>query len=103
MAIRHTVMMRLQPGIFTKEAEQDYRDTFDALQKALPNDVLSVHVYRNVIDRAQNMTVLIELLLKDASSLPLYLQHPLHQGIGERYNPYVEAIASFDCEVEESC
>ncbi len=101
MAIRHLVLMRLKPGVFTPEAQQDYKDTFAALKSALPEDVLDARVYTNVIDRPQNMTVMIEMKLKDEASLPRYLQHPLHQGIGKRYNPFVEAIASFDCEVDE--
>ena len=100
MAIRHLVLMRLQPGVFTPDALKDYRDTFAALKAALPEDVLDARVYTNVVDRPQNMTVMIEMLLASPASLPRYLQHPLHQGIGKRYNPYVEAIASFDCEVK---
>ena len=98
MAIRHLVLMRLQPGVFTPEALQDYQATFSALRAALPEDILDVRVRTNVIDRPQNMTVMIEMLLKDEASLPKYLRHPLHQDIGKRYNPFVEAIASFDCE-----
>ena len=41
---------------------------------------------------------MIEMTLKDQNSLQKYLSHPLHVGIGQRYNPFVEAIASFDCE-----
>ena len=92
---------RLQPGVFTPDALKDYRDTFAALKAALPEDVLDARVYTNVVDRPQNMTVMIEMLLASPASLPRYLQHPLHQGIGQRYNPNVEAIASFDCEVNE--
>ena len=95
--MRHIVMMRLKPGIFDAAAEQEYRETFAALAQALPEDILAVRVIRNSVDRPQNMTVMIEMQLKDESSLPRYLQHPLHQGIGKKYNPYVEAIASFDC------
>ena len=98
MAIRHLVLMRLKPGVFTAEAQRDYRDTFAALKAALPEEILSARVFPNVIDRPQNMTVMIEMLLKDEASLPQYLRHPLHQDIGKRYNPFVEAIASFDCE-----
>ncbi len=101
MAIRHLVLMRLREGVFTPEAEQDYRTTFQALREALPEEILSQQVFVNCVDRPQNMTVLIELVLKAPSSLPLYLGHPLHRGIGERYNPFVEAIASFDCEVDQ--
>lgn len=99
MAIRHLVLMRLKPGVFTPEARQDYDATFAALQAALPEDILSVQVFENMVSRPQNMTVMIEMILKNETSLPRYLQHPLHQGIGKRYNPFVEAIASFDCEM----
>lgn len=100
MAVRHLVLMRLRKGVFTEEARKDYEDTFQALKEALPEDILDVKVYENAIDRSQNMTVMVEMILKDETSLPKYLQHPLHQGIGRRYNPSVEAIASFDCEVD---
>ena len=96
--MKHFVLMRLQPGVFDEAAERDYRETFEALQKALPEEILDVTVRRNVVDRPQNMTVMIEMSLKDQASLQKYLSHPLHVGIGQRYNPYVEAIASFDCE-----
>ena len=32
--------------------------------------------------------------------MELYRDHPLHREIGKRYNPFVEAIASFDCKEE---
>ena len=51
---------------------------------------------RNIVDRPQNMTVMIEMQLREEASLPRYLNHPLHQAIGKKYNPFVEAIASFD-------
>lgn len=100
MAIRHLVLMRLKPGVFTPEARKDYEDTFAALKAALPEDILDAMVYENVVDRPQNMTVMIEMILKNEASLPTYLKHPLHREIGKRYNPFVEAIASFDCEVD---
>ena len=98
--MKHYVLMRLKPGVFDDQAERDYRETFEKLREALPEDVLSVSVRRNVVDRPQNMTVMVEMILKEEASLPRYLQHPLHQAIGRRYNPSVEAIASFDCGVD---
>lgn len=98
LTVKHYVLMRLKPGVFDEQAERDYRETFEKLREALPKDVLSVSVRRNVVDRPQNMTVMIEMTLKDQDSLKKYLTHPLHIGIGQRYNPFVEAIASFDCE-----
>ncbi len=97
MALRHIVMMRLKAGIFDAEAEADYKRTFLALKEAFPGRILDVKVSRNTVERKQNMTVMVEMLLKDETVLTEYLKHPLHRGIGERYDPHVEAIASFDC------
>ena len=96
--MKHYVLMRLKPGVFDEQAERDYRETFEKLRAALPEEILSVSVRRNMVDRPQNMTVMIEMTLRDQDSLQKYLRHPLHVGIGQRYNPFVEAIASFDCE-----
>ena len=98
--MRHLVMMKLQPGVFDDAAEADYRETFRQLQAALPEEIRSVRVLRNCVPREQNMDVCIEMELRGPESLPLYLRHPLHVGIGERYNPYVVKIASFDTEEE---
>ena len=88
--------MKLKDGAFDGRALQDYVATFDALMKALPDDILAVKVSRNAVSRPSNMDVMIEMRLKDESSLGTYLRHPLHVAIGERYNPLVERIASFD-------
>ena len=96
--MKHYVLMRLKEGVFDEAAERDYRETFEKLKEALPDDILSVAVRKNTVERPQNMTVMIEMSLKDQKSLQKYLTHPLHVGIGQRYNPFVEAIASFDCE-----
>ena len=96
--MKHYVLMRLKEGVFDARAEEDYRQTFEALKEALPEEILSVRVRKNTVSRPQNMTVMIEMTLKNEQSLGRYLRHPLHVGIGERYNPFVEAIASFDCE-----
>ena len=99
--MRHIVMMKLQPGVFDAAALKDYRDTFRALQEALPEDILAVRVIPNAVPREQNMDVMIEMELRNAEALPRYLRHPLHVGIGERYNPHVVKIASFDEETGE--
>ena len=98
--MRHFVLMKLKDGAFDAAAEADYRETFEALKRALPEDVLDARVIRNIVSRQSSMDVMIALRLKDASSLNKYLSHPLHVAIGERYNPFVENIASFDMEDE---
>ena len=94
--MRHFVLMKLRDGAFDAAAEADYRATFQALKEALPQDVLAVRVARDVVHRPTSMDVMIEMRLRDVSSLEKYLTHPLHVAIGERYNPLVERIASFD-------
>jgi hypothetical protein len=96
--MKHLVLMQLQPGKFDDAAEQDYRETFAAIQAALPDEVRAVRVLRNTVARKQNMDVMIEMDLASPESLPKYLEHPLHRAIGARYNPYVVQIASFDYE-----
>ena len=98
--MRHIVMMKLRDGCFDASAEQEYRETFEALKAALPEEILEVRVLRNVVSRPMNMDVMVEMKLRDASSLPKYLKHPLHVGISEKYNPVVERIAMFDSEEE---
>ena len=77
--MKHYVLMRLKPGVFDGEAEADYRETFEKLREALPEEILSVSVRRNTVDRPQNMTVMIEMTLKDQDSLKKYLSHSLQQ------------------------
>ena len=94
----HMVFMKFPPGVFDGAAERDFSDTFSALREALPSDILSARVLTNCVARPQNMDVLILLDLAGPASLPRYLEHPLHQAIGRRYNPLVQSIASFDTE-----
>ena len=97
MSLRHIVMMRLKSGAFTPQVREDYIKTFRELREALPEEILRVRVEENVVARPQNMTVMIEMILRSEASLPLYLSHPLHRGIAARYADAIEAIASFDC------
>ena len=59
--MKHLVFMKLIPGAFDDAAERDYRETFAALQSALPDDILAVSVRKNCVARAQNMDVLVEM------------------------------------------
>ena len=94
--MEHMVFMKLIPGAFDDAAERDYRETFAALQKALPDDILAVCVRRNCVPREQNMDVLISMTLAGEASLKTYLNHPIHRAIGQRYSDKIVSIASFD-------
>ena len=98
--MKHLVFMKLIPGAFDDAAERDYRETFAALQSALPDDILAVSVRKNCVARAQNMDVLVEMTLAGEPSLQAYLNHPLHRAIGQRYSDKIVSVASFDYQEE---
>ena len=94
----HMVFMKLEPGILTEEIFREYQDTFEKIHRDMPEDVLEAAVLRNCVDRDQNMDILIRLRLRGKEALGAYLQHPAHIAIGEKMNPHVVKIASFDYE-----
>ncbi len=96
--MRHFVFMKFKPGEFTEEAFSEIRDTFSALQKELPEEILSCRVLKNCVDREWNMDLLIEMELYSAESLPKYLKHPLHTGLGKRMDEHIAERRSFDAE-----
>ena len=99
--MEHMVFMKLIPDAFDDAAERDYRETFAALQSALPDDILAASVRRNCVAREQNMDVLIHMTLAGESSLQAYLNHPIHRAIGQRYNDKIVSIASFDYQEDD--
>lgn len=96
--MRHFVSMKFEPGFFSPAVFEKISAAFRELQQALPEDILACAVHRNVVEREQNMDLMIEMTLRDRASLEKYLPHPIHRGIGEVMNPHVVKIASFDCE-----
>ena len=96
----HMVFMKLEEGFLTEEIFRVYRETFAAIAADLPEEVRRAEVLRNCVPREQNMDILIRLDLRDAESLPKYLRHPRHLAIGEKMNPHVLKLASFDYEEE---
>ncbi len=96
--MRHFVFMKFEPGFFDTGVFEYIRSTFASLKAVLPEDILFCRVSRNCVERERNMDLMIEMELKDKSSLELYLLHPLHIAIGERMNSHVTERASFDCE-----
>ena len=96
--MRHFVGMKFEPGYFSPAVFEEIAAAFAALREALPEEILACVVHRTIVEREQNLDLLIEMELKDRASLEKYLPHPIHRGIGEVMNPHVVKIASFDCE-----
>lgn len=94
----HMVFMKLEDGFLTDAVFQEYCETFRAIASELPEDVKQAEVFRNCVDREQNMDLMIKLELNDPSALGKYLQNPHHIAIGKKMNPHVVKIASFDYE-----
>lgn len=96
--MRHMVFFKFIPGGLGDDVLLDYTETYSALREALPDDILSCRVVRNIVEREQNMDLLVEMRLAGPDSLPRYLSHPLHTELGRRCSGRLVSVASFDCE-----
>ena len=92
----HLVLMKFQENFLDENNFAQIKEAYQELKKALPEEIFQVQIYRNIISRASNMDILIELELRNADSLPIYLQHTIHQAISGKMNPYVTNRVSFD-------
>lgn len=98
MALMHMVFMKFEGGYFTPEVVNEIEDTYRTLSSELPNDIYTVQIIKNCIERDTNMDLLIRARLKDGNSLPIYLNHPAHIAIGKKMNPHIIDRCSFDYE-----
>lgn len=92
----HMVFMKFEDGYFCDKVFSEISEAFNRLAAALPDDILSVSLAKNCIERDANMDMLIEMRLKGEDSLGTYLHHPIHLAIGEVMNPHIVSRASFD-------
>lgn len=95
----HMVFMKFEEGYFTPDVMKEIGDTYRTLCDELPNDIYTVQIIKNCIERDTNMDLLIRAQLKDENSLPIYLNHPAHIAIGKKMNPHITNRCSFDYEV----
>lgn len=92
----HLVLMKFQDNFLNDANLSEISEAYQELKKALPEEIYNVNIYRNIVARESNMDIMIELELKNADSLPIYLTHPIHQAISTKMNPYVITRVSFD-------
>ncbi len=96
----HTVMMKFQPGVWSEAILTEFCQRFAEIQAALPQEVLKADVWPNCVVRDQNADVLVQMTVRDKEALPVYLNHPLHTGLVEKYRADIVKIVSFDREEE---
>lgn len=94
----HMVFMKFEKGYFDNEVFSKISEAFTSLANALPDEILSVSLRKNCVDRKFNMDMLIEMKLRGEDSLGIYLNHPIHLAIGDIMNPHITDRASFDYE-----
>lgn len=94
--MKHFVLLKFDPAYLTAENYHEIETAFKDLKKALPNNVKNTVVHRNIIDRASNMDIMIEMELDSAESLSIYLNHPIHLAIGKKMNSHIINRVSFD-------
>lgn len=92
------VFMKFEEGFFDDEVFSKIYDAFSTLAAELPDEILSVAIRKNCVERKFNMDILIEMKLRGEESLGLYLRHPVHLAIGEIMDPHIVSRASFDFE-----
>ena len=93
--IKHFVIFRFEENFFTEENYNEYVKAFKIIEDAFEG-VKSAKVFRNCVDRAANMDLMIEMVLEDETVLTQYLNHPEHMRMGQKYNPHVTDRVSFD-------
>lgn len=92
----HLVLMKFQDNFLDDDHFSQITAAYQELKQTLPEEIYNVNIYRNIVARESNMDIMIELELKNADSLPIYLTHPIHQAISTKMNPYVINRVSFD-------
>ena len=94
----HSVLMKFQPGKFNDDVLQELRTGYTQIQHELQEHVRSVHLWQNCVERDQNMDLMIQLELNAPEDLQVYLHHPRHVALIQKYQPDILSIVSFDRE-----
>ncbi|MCM1306973.1 MAG: Dabb family protein [Butyrivibrio sp.] len=95
--LKHLVIFTFEKDFLKKEHIEEYARAFEIIKEAF-DGITSVHIRRNCVNRPSNMDLMVEMDLTGEDILPLYLNHPEHVRMGNKYNPHVTARASFDYE-----
>lgn len=95
--LKHFVIFTFEKNFLKEEHFDEYVRAFETIRDSF-DGIVGVQVRRNCVDRPANMDLMIEMDLTGPELLPLYLNHPEHIRMGNKYNPHVTARVSFDYE-----
>ncbi len=97
----HLVLMKFYPGKFNENVLRTIHMGYAEIQQELKDRILSVHLWRNCIERDQNMDLMIQIDLSAPEDLQVYLRHPRHVALMQKYQSDIVSIVSFDREETE--
>lgn len=92
----HYVLMTLKPGADIDAVERRVRETFRALDEALPW-LNGPAVYRNCVERDVNADIMVRVQIDAPEQLQTYLDHPLHVKMKQDLKDSLSGKVSFDC------
>lgn len=95
--LKHFVIFTFEKGFLNDGHIEEYVRAFEIIKEAFEG-VKDIHIRRNCVERPANMDLMVEMDLTGPEILPLYLNHPEHVRMGNKYNPHVTARVSFDYE-----
>jgi len=94
--MKHFVLMRFDSGYLNDALFEEICRDFGSLQPALPEQIRSIAVHRNCVERDTNMELMVEFDLASPEALNVYLKHPIHLSLMERLIPHITSRCSFD-------
>ena len=95
--MKHYVLLKFDPDYYSEDVFNYARKVFYDISNVL-EDVQSVKIYKNCINRDSNMDIMIEMDLKSKNALASYLEHDLHKDFVDMVDKHLVSRVSFDCE-----
>lgn len=95
--MKHYLLLRFHSGFLTPALFEFTQSTFAKLEDEI-NGIQKVAVFRNCVPRESNMDLMVTMTLEDKSTLPIYLEHPLHKAFIARVGEHIVERSTFDRE-----
>lgn len=94
--MNHIVVFKFEENFMDAALVDNAKKVFQQLKRELPQDVLQVGVYENIVERDTNYDLLVSMELAKRDSLDKYLNHPIHVALVKDWIPHISSRASLD-------
>ena len=91
----HYLLLKFKEDMLSDSIIDTFMDRFTALEKR-HEGIVNPQVYRNIVDRPDNMDLMITIELRSMQDLRTYLDSPEHAELQERYKDLIVQAVSFD-------